>query len=328
MEITKAAQQINKIRRILGDGCMEFTITPVPPYDFQKMMKRLTVTGKTHSIILNEELTKFEKIVRISKVPCQLKVTSKGTVDQPILHCQVNPLEGEIKEEEAKKKIQQLFSTELDIEPLYEAFAEHKELVTVLERFKGLKLLTDTDLFESIVKIIIGQQVNLTFAGTLTDRLIKIAGEEIEVAGESYQLFPAAENIARLTYEDLRTIQFSQRKAEYIIDLARLIVDGKLNLESLWDVSDEEVMAELLPIRGIGKWTIECLLIFGMGRPDVLPAADIGLRNAMRLVWNLSEQPSEEDVRQLAEDWKPWRTYVTYYLWESLNQTPSPVDHI
>jgi DNA-3-methyladenine glycosylase II len=305
---------------------MEFTIRPKPPFDFQKMMQRLTVTGKTHVLKLNEDLTQYEKIVHIQGVPCYVSVTSNGTVDQPELFCRVVPIQGEIPQTEAIKKIKKLFSTELDLKPLYDYFSGHKELASVLERFKGLKLLTETDLFESIVKIIIGQQVNLTFAGTLTDRLIKIAGEEVEFEEHIFQIFPIPQSIAALTYEQLRELQFSQRKAEYIIDLARMITDGTLDFEDLWQRSDEEIMKILLPLRGIGKWTIECLLIFGMGRPDILPAADIGLRNAVRNIWNLKSQPSEEKVRHLAEDWKPWRTYITYYLWESLNQPPSVID--
>ncbi|WP_144702613.1 DNA-3-methyladenine glycosylase family protein [Fictibacillus phosphorivorans] len=306
---------------------MEFVIEPKPPFDFQKMMQRLTVTGKTHVLKLNEQFTEYEKIIRIEEIPCYVKVVSSGTVTNPILNCKAIPLIGRVSEEAVKKKIQQLFSTEVDLSPLYNHFEEHEKLVGVLQRFEGLKLLTDTDLFESIVKIIIGQQVNLTFAGTLTERLIELAGDKVEVEGSTFQVFPTPNSVAKLEYEDLRELQFSQRKAEYIIDLAKLIAGGNLDLESLWSISDEEVLQALLPIRGIGKWTIECLLIFGMGRTDVLPAADIGLRNAIRQVWKLDEQPSEEEVRMLAQDWTPWRTYITYYLWESLNQTPVVVDH-
>jgi DNA-3-methyladenine glycosylase II len=306
---------------------MNFTISPKPPFDFQKMMKRLTVTGKTHVLKLSEDFTQYEKIVHIEKVSCYLKIKSEGSLEKPVLSCQVIPIDGKVSESKAKIKIQQLFSTELDLSPLYDHFSEHNELGSVLNRFKGLKLLTETDLFEAIIKIIIGQQVNLTFAGTLTERLIKLSGKQIEVEGNVFQIFPSPESTAKLSYDDLRELQFSQRKAEYIIDLARMITDGKLDLEALWDKSDDEIIQILLPIRGIGKWTIECLLIFGMGRPDILPAADIGLRNAVRNVWNLENQPSEEEVRRLAEDWKPWRTYITYYLWESLNQTPEVIDH-
>lgn len=290
-------------------------------------MKRLTVTGKTHVLKLSDDFTQYEKIVHIENVPCYVKIKTEGSVEKPLLSCQVIPLDGEVSESKAKMKIQQLFSTELNLSQLYDEFLDHEELGLVLRRFKGLKLLTETDLFEAIIKIIIGQQVNLTFAGTLTERLIKLAGKEVEVEGNVFQIFPSPESTAKISYDQLRELQFSQRKAEYIIDLARMIAEGKLDLEALWNKSDEEIIRKLLPIRGIGKWTIECLLIFGMGRPDILPAADIGLRNAIRKIWNLESQPSEEEVRRLAEAWKPWRTYITYYLWESLNQTPEVVDH-
>lgn len=306
---------------------MNFKISPKPPFDFQKMMKRLTVTGKTHVLKLSDDFTQYEKIVHIENVPCYVKIETEGSVEKPLLSCQVIPLDAEVSESKAKMKIQQLFSTELNLSQLYDEFLDHEELGLVLRRFKGLKLLTETDLFEAIIKIIIGQQVNLTFAGTLTERLIKLAGKEVEVEGNVFQIFPSPESTAKLSYDQLRELQFSQRKAEYIIDLARMIAEGKLDLEALWNKSDEEIIQKLLPIRGIGKWTIECLLIFGMGRPDILPAADIGLRNAIRKIWNLESQPSEEEVRRLAEEWKPWRTYITYYLWESLNQTPEVVDH-
>jgi DNA-3-methyladenine glycosylase II len=306
---------------------MNFAFSPKPPFDFQKMMQRLTVTGKTHVLKLDDDFTTFEKIIRVDHVSCYVKVASKGEVDEPLIECDFLALDGEITEAKAKEKVQQLFSTEVDLSPLYAQFSVHTELAHVLKRFKGLKLLTDTDLFESLVKIIIGQQVNLTFAGTLTERLIELAGHEVVVEGRTFQIFPTPEETAKLTYEDLRALQFSQRKAEYIIDLAKMIADGQLDLDALWNMTDEEIVQLLLPIRGIGKWTIECLLIFGMGRPDILPAADIGLRNAIRNVWDLPGQPTEDEVRRLAEDWKPWRTYITYYLWESLNQTPSLVDH-
>ncbi|MCK9909215.1 hypothetical protein MXD81_08745, partial [Microbacteriaceae bacterium K1510] len=88
--------------------------------------------------------------------------------------------------------------------------------------------------------------------------------------------------------DQLRPLQFSQRKAEYIIDFARALVNETVELERLHQLSDEEVIAYLTPLRGIGRWTVECLLMFGMGRPDLLPAADIGLRNGIHLVYQLA----------------------------------------
>ncbi len=79
-------------------------------------------------------------------------------------------------------------------------------------------------------------------------------------------------------------------------------------------------METLLPLRGIGRWTVECLLLFGMGRPDLLPAADIGLRRAVQRVYGLPERPGEEEVRRIGEAWAPWRSYATFYLWDAITE--------
>jgi DNA-3-methyladenine glycosylase II len=91
-----------------------------------------------------------------------------------------------------------------------------------------------------------------------------------------------------------------------------------LNLETLYEKSDEEIFDLLLPIRGIGRWTVECFLLFGVGRPNLLPAADIGLRNAIRNVYQLKEQPDEKTVRKMGDEWAPYCSYITLYLWDTL----------
>ena len=140
----------------------------------------------------------------------------------------------------------------------------------------------------------------------------------MEFEGESVYAFPTPDRVAALSYEDLTRLQFNRRKAEYIIDISRMVAEGRLDLEGLRRRSDEEVMEILLPLRGIGRWTVECLLLFGMGRPDLLPAADIGLRKAVQKVYGLVDRPGEEEVRRIGESWTPWRSYATYYLWDAI----------
>ena len=179
-------------------------------------------------------------------------------------------------------------------------------------------VLTPT-LFECLITTILSQQLNQSFAAALKRRLVEIAGKQMEFQQKWYPLFPNAEQIASLRVDDLRKLQFSQRKAEYIIDLARKIVDGKLDLEKLRSFSNEEIMNHLLPIRGIGRWTVECFLLFGLGRTNVLPAADIGLRQAIQKVYHRKERPSEEEIRKLGQSWAPFQSYVTIYLWDYLS---------
>jgi DNA-3-methyladenine glycosylase II len=171
-----------------------------------------------------------------------------------------------------------------------------------------------------MIRTIIGQQLNLAFAATLTRRLVQLASPEPLVhEGRTFLFFPSPEEVARLSYESLCELQFSRRKAEYVIDFAREIVEGNLDLERLEAMSNEEIISQLVRLRGIGRWTVECFLLFGLGRTDLLPAADIGLRNGLKRWFGLDSQPTEEEVRRWGASWSPWSSYVTYYLWESLN---------
>ncbi|KSU84192.1 DNA-3-methyladenine glycosylase II [Fictibacillus enclensis] len=297
-------------------------IKPASPFDFSKMLRRVKSHGKNNIVNADLESQSYKRMVHVGNRPVLLNVKASGSVDEAeLLIDQPDDLN---QEEKAKLDVivTRMFSTDIDLKQFYTQFSGHRQIAPLITSFYGLRLVTDPDLFESMVKIIVGQQVNLTFAGVLIDRLIDLAGEHLEVSGEPFSIFPAVEKMAALDYQELRELQFSQRKAEYIIDFARMIADGKLDVDALWGMSDEEVMETLLPIRGVGRWTIECLLIFAMGRTDVLPAADIGLRNGVRNAWGLDYQPTEEDVRRLAEDWHPWSTYITYYLWESLAAEP------
>lgn len=220
---------------------------------------------------------------------------------------------------EADRLVRYMFSTEVDLSEFYRHVAEDEYLAPLTKKFTGTRMVREPDLFESFVKTIISQQLNLTFAGTLTNRLIALAGDTLDIDGETWPVFPTPEQVAQLEYEQLRELQFSRRKAEYIIDLARKIACGDLDLNRLQDMSDADVMKTLMPIRGVGRWTVECLLLFGLGRPNLLPAADIGLRNAVRHVYGLESQPTEAQVREIGSSWSPWCSYATLYLWESLD---------
>ncbi|MDN4524339.1 DNA-3-methyladenine glycosylase family protein [Fictibacillus fluitans] len=297
-------------------------IKPASPFDFSKMLRRVKSHGKNNIVHADLENQSYKRMVHVGSRPVLLHVKSSGSVEKAeLLIDYPNGLSQEEKDV-LDVTVRRMFSTDIDLKQFYSQFSGHRQIAPLITSFYGLRLMTDPDLFESMVKIIIGQQVNLTFAGVLIDRIIDLAGEHLEVNGESFSIFPTAEKIAALDYQELRELQFSQRKAEYIIDFARMIATGKLDVDALWGMSDDEVTETLLPIRGIGRWTIECLLIFAMGRADVLPAADIGLRNGVRKAWVLDYQPTEEDVRTLAADWHPWGTYITYYLWESLAAEP------
>ncbi|MGN7470748.1 DNA-3-methyladenine glycosylase family protein [Brevibacillus sp. SAFN-007a] len=295
-----------------------FTIPLTPPYSFERLLQRL----KTHpdpQLEIQPENSLLRRVFRVGTRPVLTRIQFVGDLENPSLKIETSAALSATEQRELERTIRHVFSADLDLLPIYEQMGEEPELAVLVERFRGLRLMHDSDLFQAMVKTIIGQQINLTFAANLTQRLLALAGEEVaDERGVKFLAFPTAEAVARLSTEELRPLQFSQRKAEYIIDYARAVVNGKVDLERLWAMEDEEVIAHLTALRGIGRWTVECLLMFGMGRPDLLPAADIGLRNGIALVYRMDTKPDEQEIRRIGARWAPWRSICSLYIWEAV----------
>lgn len=297
---------------------MYMTMIPlVPPYSFERLLRRLE-THPDPQLQVDAAAKTMRRVFRIGSRPILTTLQFTGDLDAPMLHVKTRAALSLDEQQALEKTIRHMFSADIDLAPIYEHMRQRKPLSGLVDRFRGLRFFLDSDLFQSMVKTIIGQQVNLPFAATLTKRLLELAGEYVEEEGNVYLAFPTAEAVARLEPSALRPLQFSQRKAEYIIDYARAIVDGTIDLDRLWQMEDDEIIAYLTPLRGIGRWSVECLMMFGMGRPDLLPAADIGLRNGIQLVYGIADKPDEKEIRRIGEDWAPWRSYVSLYLWEAI----------
>ncbi|GED59655.1 DNA-3-methyladenine glycosylase [Brevibacillus formosus] len=293
-------------------------ISLTPPYSFDRLLRRLETHPDTQ-IRVNKEKNSLQRVFRIGLRPVLVHMQFMGSLEEPALRYETQSTLSTTDQQLLEKMIRHTFSADLDLSIIYEQMREESELAILTERFRGLRLTLDADLFQCMVKTIIGQQINLTFAANLTQRLVTLAGDPVENQnGEGLIAFPTPDAVARLTVEDLRSLQFSQRKAEYIIDFARAIVNETVDLERLWTMKDEEIITYLTSLRGIGRWTVECLLMFGMGRPDLLPAADIGLRNGIIHLYGMETKPNENDIRKLGEKWAPWRSIYCLYVWEAV----------
>lgn len=292
-----------------------FQLQPTAPFDFHKILIR--PNSRPYLSVRVEDET-YLRVIRLGEKLVPIRVTSSGTIDTPCLTVDYGGSLAPQEQTELQQRIWRIFSCDVDVVGFHELAADDEVLSTLRAKHRGLRPILDSDLFESMVKVIIGQQLTVQFAATLVDRLVDLTGTKVTWDGQSLVAFPAPEEIARLSVDSLRALSFSQRKAEYVIDLARAIVEKRVDLESLWVASDADVFATLLPLRGIGRWTVECFLLFGMGRRDLMPAADIGVQNAVHKLYQLPIRPSEAEIRCRAEAWQPWRSYVTYYLWQSL----------
>ncbi|MCK6618968.1 MAG: DNA-3-methyladenine glycosylase 2 family protein [Calditrichaceae bacterium] len=209
---------------------------------------------------------------------------------------------------------------ERDLKPFY-AIANNDSLLEKLARqYYGLRLIGIPDLFEALGWAVIGQQINLQFAYTLKKRLVEAFGEKVVHREREYWLFPAPAVVARLKPEDLLGMQFSRRKAEYLIGIARLLAGGEISREKILGQSGgiENMRRRLQQIRGVGEWTADYVLMKCFRVPSAFPIGDAGLHNALKIQLGLSRKPSLAEIKALARGWKGWEAYATFYLWRSL----------
>ncbi len=174
-------------------------------------------------------------------------------------------------------------------------------------------LVSRGDPFVTLARAITGQQISVKAAQAVWDR----------VAVAVPRMTPA--NVVKAGHETLLACGLSKRKCEYILDLAAKFKARQVHPDKWSAMPDEDVIAELVGIRGIGRWTAEMFLIFNLLRPDVLPLDDIGLLKAISLHYFSGEPVSRHEAREVADNWQPWRTVATWYLWRSLD--PLPVDY-
>ncbi|MBS4175312.1 DNA-3-methyladenine glycosylase [Bacillus sp. FJAT-49736] len=211
------------------------------------------------------------------------------------------------------------FDLDTDLTNFYIMSQSDKILEPIVQKYSGLRIMGIPDLFEALVWAIIGQQINLTFAYTLKKRFVEQFGESLSFEGEIYWVHPTFQKIASLEVEDLRGLQFTMRKAEYVIGIAEAMTSGELSKEALLKNQDFQAMHKsLTAIRGVGAWTADYVLMKCLHHPAAFPIADVGLHNALRLQLRLNRKPSIEEIREIAINWEGWQAYATFYLWRSL----------
>jgi DNA-3-methyladenine glycosylase II len=176
----------------------------------------------------------------------------------------------------------------------------------------GIRTGRESDIFCGLVEAIVSQQLSVRAAATIYGRLRALLPD-----GGT----PTPEVLLPLSDEALRGVGLSRQKLGYMRDLSRKMMDGSINTAELPGMRDDEIVAELTKIKGIGRWTVEMLLIFRLTRPDVFPAGDLGIVKAVRKAYNLRKTPDVQRLYAIAERWRPYRSVASWYLWASLENT-------
>lgn len=167
----------------------------------------------------------------------------------------------------------------------------------------------DPNGFRMLVRSIVGQQLSTSAAATIWQRFLILNGGR-RVSAKKTLLFRA---------DQLREVGLSSAKCQAVLSIARSVVEKRLSLSALRRLSDQEVIDELIKLRGVGPWTAQMFLMFSLGRPDVFPTRDLGIVNSVSALYDLTSPVTEEDLLQISVTWRPYRTIASWYLWQALD---------
>ena len=178
----------------------------------------------------------------------------------------------------------------------------------IIERHGPCKIQYGEPTFASLAETIVYQQLNGKAAATIFERFLNLAGRPLKPEG-----------VLRLSDQEMRSAGLSKQKLSYLRSLAELTQSGELDLTELPSLSNEEVIARLTKVKGIGTWTAQMFLMFTLQRPDILPTGDLGIQMAMQRHYRKRKLPKPAEMEKIAKAWSPYRTFACWYLWRSVD---------
>jgi len=270
------------------------------PYDFPLTLRVINSYSKP-----KEEIVDTLQIgARIGGKPAVITVRITGDGEFDISSYPAHPAA------EVNAIVGWVLFADLALQPFYALTEGHPVFSGVVKDLAGLKPMRPASLLEMAVIVITEQQISLAAAGSIRSRLVARYGDLLE----GVWVFPDASRLAGATVEDLRACGYSQRKAEYILEFARQVADGRLDLESLKDLPDEVVRNTLVALRGWGPWSANYFLVRGLARPDCLPSDDLAIRGVVGRYLGDGTRASVAQVEQLLAPFAPYRGMAAFYL--------------
>ncbi|MGH7278570.1 MAG: DNA-3-methyladenine glycosylase family protein [Candidatus Rokuibacteriota bacterium] len=258
-----------------------------------------------------------DAFLRVLALPDRLlpyEVRWRGGVEDVRLSVRVPGARGEAVAAAVTAEVRALFGLDVDLPGFYRMAKADPALAEIVERLHGLRPTVTPRGLEMLVGSITAQQVNLAFAFALRARVVRRYGTPCAIGREVVWAFPTPAALASARLRDLRTMQFSERKAEYIRDLARAVADGVLDPDGLRQATSAEVIERLTAMRGLGRWTADWFLARCAGRGDACPAGDLAVRKAFDHYYGRGRALSEEAIRRRARAWGACQGLAVHYL--------------
>jgi DNA-3-methyladenine glycosylase II len=216
--------------------------------------------------------------------------------------------------------VKEWLDLETNLNPFYKLASTDGLLKNAVAKYKGYRIVGQPDLFESLVWAITGQQINLSFAYTLKQRLIEKYGGQVIWNGKSYYTFPSPQDLSNAAVDELLILKFSTQKAKYIKFVAEAFLSGAVSKDLIGNMSFLEARQHLMAIKGVGNWTANYALMKTFRSPQAFPLEDAGLHNAIKRIKQLKAKPTVDQVKRLFKKYKGWEAYATLYLWKTLEE--------
>jgi DNA-3-methyladenine glycosylase II len=292
---------------------ISFTLSPVPPFRLDLtvwVLRRRSDNlwdrwdGHTYRRMLVPQGEPIEVAVYQSGSPAKpkLKVTATGSRVAP----ELKPI--------LSATLGRMLGLRVDLTGFYRLALNQTRLKPLVQRFRGLKPTRYPTVFETLVNAITCQQFTLTSGIRMLNRLVTTYGVALQGQQDSVHAFPRPEDLAGLRMEPLRNLGFSRQKARALIDLARMVTEGRLNLENLASLDDAAALESLNQLRGVGRWTAEYVLLRGLGRVHIFPGDDVGVRNKLQRWLKLGKPLDYGGVQQILSRWNPYGGLIYFHL--------------
>jgi DNA-3-methyladenine glycosylase II len=232
----------------------------------------------------------------------------QGSLHPPVLDVVTEPFPAQ--SERFRARLREILHADLDLKPFYATAREHPVPRGVVSDLNGLKPIRPTEIFQMMVIAVSEQQVSMAAARSIRERILRTFGASIR----GLTAFPRPEDLASRDVGELRAWGLSASKAEYMLLHAKAMADGEIDATAWEDMTDEELVRSLCELPGIGRWTAEYIALRGLGKMDVVPASDLGVRKAVGAYLAGGNVPSEAEVRDMLRPFSPWRGLAAFYL--------------
>ena len=297
----------------------QLIIKPVPPFDL-----RLTAQHRTyHEERFSAEAYLDGKYLRVfdgAGTPLLVEVASTGTTSVPELSISLpDSAPYGVDDAAIAEEIAFALNTDFDLSHFYRIAKDDPVLSQAISTFCGLHPPRNSSLFQTLLLAIVSQQISGAAARAIRGRIIEALGTPLSFNGRTFHLFPGAESFLESGQEALRSLGLSYRKAEYVLEIASREVEGFLDIRRLERLDNQEVLRELVQLRGIGHWTVQWVLINSLGRMDAFPAGDLALQRAISEHYLSGKRLNEKEAGAFArERWPGYAGLATVYLFAQL----------